>query len=338
MPAGGAPLLGARDQHAALDEAPDHPDGVEDPKRTLLDDVRQSVVAVEQAQQRHHLVRLHAGHGRPRLGGGDIDGVGRAEIARRVREVAQEPLAFVQDLLRGQRELAGLRYHAARDRHGGLFPEQHVVDRGQVLQGAHAGRHHLAVLEPDLRAPLPARQAQDARARRRRHRAQQIEEAVVLRQQTLGVVAVGAHLGDIDDVADVRRRAQEIDGAGGARLGLMRDIAQRQYRESGHGAVRPQRRDDIQRRLSRLAQHHHRQRGRARPRELHGTAEVGGARDLAPLALEAVSQRFESVQVRVDQKKARRLGHRKTSGESRASIPGEARKRPNLGVIDWGLR
>ena len=316
MPAGGAPLLGARDQHAALDQAPDHPDGVEDPKGTLLDDVCQSVVAVEQAQQRHHLVGLHAGHGRPRFGGGDVDRVGRAEIARRVREVAQEPLAFVQDLLRGQRELAGLRQHSARDRHRGLFPEQHVVDRRQVLQRAHAGRHHLAVLEPDLRPPRPARQPEDTRARRRRHRAQQIEQAVVLRQQALGVVAVGAHLGDIDDVADVGRRAQEIDGAGGARLGLMRDIAQGQYRKRRHGAVRPQRGDDVQRRLSRLAQHHHRQRGRARPGELHGAAEVRGAGDLAPLALEAVSKRFESVQVRVDQKEARRLGHCKRRGSA----------------------
>jgi hypothetical protein len=229
--------------------------------------------------------------------------LGGPRFARRVREVAQEPLAFVQDLLRGQRELAGLRHHATRDRHRGLFPEQHVVDRRQVLQRAHAGRHHLAVLEADLRPARPARQPEHARARRRRHRAQQVEQAVILRQQTLGIVTVGAHLGDVDDVADVRRGAQEIDRAGGARLGLMRDIAQRQYRKSGHGPVRPQRGDDVQRRLSRLAQHHHRQRGRARPGELHGAAEVRGACDLAPFALEAVSQRFESVQVRVDQRR-----------------------------------
>ena len=59
--------------------------------------------------------------------------VRRTEIARRVREVAQEALALVQDLLRRKRELAGLADRAARDGDAGLLPQQHVVQRRQVL-------------------------------------------------------------------------------------------------------------------------------------------------------------------------------------------------------------
>ena len=65
----------------------------------------------------------------------------------------------------------------------------------------------------------------------------------------------------------------------------------------------------------RLAQHHDRQRGRAGARQLDGPAEVGRARDLAPLPLEAVRQRLESVKVGIDEEEAGRLGHSKASGK-----------------------
>jgi hypothetical protein len=76
---------------------------------------------------------------------------GGPRFARRVREVAQEALALVEDLLRRQRKLAGLRDRATDDRDLRLFPQQQVVQRGQVLQRAHGRGHDLPVLEPDSR-------------------------------------------------------------------------------------------------------------------------------------------------------------------------------------------
>ena len=234
-----------------------------------------------------------------------VDRVRRTEIARRVREVAQEALALVEDLLRRQRELAGLRDRAAGDRDAWPPP---TAARGAARAGAAARGRSADTTLPSLKR-ISARRGPRARrsthgARDRRHRAQHVEEAVELGQQALAVVAVGVQLGDVDDVADERRRAQISPTAPAARAAS----AARRRRARGSASSGAMRRAGAamtssagcvgSRSITTASD------GRAGAGQLDGAAEVRGARDLAPLALEPVRQRLESVQVGIDQDEA----------------------------------
>ena len=166
---------------------------------------------------------------------------------------------------------------------------------------------------------LPRDSEDDPRARRDGERAQQVEEAVVLRQARLhldlGVRRVrhgvrerqqAAH---VDDVAHEERRRHEVVRAGGERRLAQAGRAERHDGHAAHGRAALDARDDVEAGLLGRAQRDDGELRRRRAQQVGRELRIRRARDGAALALEAVRQGLEAARIGIDEEQGGELVH-----------------------------